>query len=113
MPAPAQQLMRKDMVDHLAVINQLLTQIASGEFVRASELAEARLGVSSMGRHRRSGMGPGRFMPPEMHQLGIEMHRAASDFAATAKKEDAASAYTSLQRVTSFCVACHSSFRIR
>jgi hypothetical protein len=48
-----------------------------------------------------------------MHQFGIEMHRAASAFATTARKEDATSAYDSLQRVTRFCVAYHSSFRIR
>lgn len=113
MPAPAQQLLRKDMLDHLVALNGILAHLAASEFQQASELAETRLGKSSMGRHRGTGMGPGRFMPVEMHRLGIGMHQAASDFAATVKKHDAPEAYSSLQRVMNFCVACHASYRIR
>lgn len=113
MPAEAQQLLRKDMIDHLTVLNQIFAHLAANELQQASELAESRLGNSSMGRHRGTGMGPGRFMPPEMHRLGIGMHQAASDFAATATHEKPADAYGALQGVTSFCVACHASFRTR
>ena len=113
MPAAAERLLRQDMVDHLVVLNQLLAHVAAAEFEQASELAESRLGKSSMGRHRGTGMGPGRFMPPEMNQLGMAMHRSASEFATVAASGDAAAATASLQRVTSYCVACHMSFRIR
>lgn len=113
MPAQAQQILRKDMTDHLAALNQVLGHLAASEFQQASELAESRLGRSSMGRHRGSGMGPGRFMPPEMHGLAMGMHQAASEFAVVARKQDLPAAYSGIQRVTSFCVACHASFRIR
>jgi len=113
MPAAAQQLLRNDMLDHLVVLNQLLAYLAASEFQQASELAEARLGKSSMGKHRGTGMGPGRFMPPEMHQLGIAMHQSASEFAAALKNQESAEAYSGLQRVTGYCVACHMSFRVR
>ena len=113
MPAGAQQLLRKDMVDHLVVLNQLFVHLAAGEYEPAAELAETRLGKSSMGRHRGTGMGPGRFMPPAMHQLGIAMHEAASEFATVTLREDRDAAFASLQRVTGFCVACHVGFRIR
>jgi uncharacterized membrane protein YedE/YeeE len=113
MPLPAQRLLRKDMIDHLVVLNQLYIHVAAAEFEQASELAETRLGNSSMGRHRGTGMGPGRFMPPEMHKIGISMHRSASEFAAIAQKQDIEETYAALQRVYSFCVACHVGFRIR
>ncbi len=113
MPSEAQQLLRQDMVDHLVVFNQLLAHLAAAEFEEASQLAEARLGKSSMGKHRGTGLGPGRFMPPEMHQLGRSMHESASEFATTVKEGDAPAAYAALQRVSSFCVACHVSFRVR
>lgn len=113
MPAEAERLLRKDMLDHLAVLNQLLGQVAASEFQQASALAESRLGNSSMGRHRGTGMGPGRFMPPAMHQLGIAMHQAATDFSATALKGDPKQTVAALQRITSMCVACHAAFRIR
>jgi len=113
MPAPAQKLLRQDMIDHLVVLNQVFSHLAAGEYQQAGELAEARLGNSSMGRHRGTGMGPGRFMPPEMHQLGIAMHQSASELAKTLNEQDDAKAHAGLQRVTSFCVACHMGFRIR
>lgn len=113
MPAQAQQLLRKDMTDHMAALNEILGYLAASQLQQASEVAESRLGTSSMGRHRGTGMAPGRFMPPEMHRLAIGMHQAASDFAAVAAKQDLPAAYSAIQRVTSFCVACHVSYRIR
>lgn len=113
MPAPAQQLLRQDMVDHLVVLNQLFGHLAAGEYAQAAELAETRLGRSAMGKHRGSGVAPGRFMPNEMHQLGMSMHDAASEFAANAANKDPAAAFAALQRLTGYCVACHASYRIR
>lgn len=113
MPAAAQQLLRQDMLDHLSALNQILGLLGASEYQKASELAERRLGKSSMGRHRGTGMGPGRFMPAEMHRIGIGMHQAASEFAVTVANQDPSAAYTALQRVTSSCVACHASFRTR
>jgi hypothetical protein len=113
MPEGAQRLLRQDMLDHLILVNQLLALLGAGELEQAAALAESRLGVPSMGRHRGTGMGPGRFMPPEMHRLGISMHHAASEFAEVARAGDPAAATAALQRVTTFCVACHAAYRIR
>lgn len=113
MPAPAQQLLRQDMRDHLAVLNQILGLLAASRYAEAAALAERRLGTGSMGRHRGTGMGPGRFMPPAMHRIAMAMHQAASEFATIAAEGDPARATAALQRVTSACVACHAGFRIR
>jgi len=113
MPAAAQRLLREDMLDHMMVLNQIFAHLAADEFREASDLAESRMGNSSKGRHRAAGMGPGRFMPPEMRSLGMGMHQAASDFAAIVVDEKPADAYAALQRLTGFCVACHASFRTR
>ena len=71
------------------------------------------MGKSSMGKHRESGMGPGRFMPLEMRNIGWNMHEAASRFAAVAAEGDTGAAYTALQQVTGACVACHNAYRTR
>lgn len=42
-------------------------------FAATAEVAENRMGNISMGKTRASGMGPGRFMPLEMHNLGWNM----------------------------------------
>lgn len=113
MPAEAQALMRQDMLDHLAALNAILTALGAGDLNAAADTAERQLGRASMGRHRASGMGPGRFMPLEMRDLGWSMHEAADAFAAEARKGDARSAYGALQKVTGACVSCHAVYRTR
>lgn len=113
MPPQAQQLMRKDMQNHLAALSEVLGYLVNKDFALAAEVAEKRMGKSSMGKHRETGMGPGRFMPLEMRQIGWGMHEAASDFAESAKSGDQNKIYASLQKVMSSCTACHLSYRTR
>lgn len=113
MPAQAQALMRQDMLDHLAVMTELIGYLAENKWAEAGNLIETRMGKSTMGKHRATGMGPGRFMPAEMHSIGIGMHEAASEFAELAKKGDSKGAYLALQKVSGACVACHYSYRTR
>jgi len=113
MPAETQTLLRLEMMDHMAAVNELLGYLGSGDLDRAAETAEERMGLSSMGKHRATGMGPGRFMPPEMRQIGLGMHTAASEFAKTAAQGDLQASVAALQQVTAACVACHNAYRIR
>ena len=113
MPDQAREFMRKDMLDHLSALNEIIGYLASNNLDAASDVAETRLGRSSMGKHRGTGMGPGRFMPLEMRNLGWGMHDAASEFSQIAKQGDLKNAYSALQKVTGSCVACHYSYRTR
>ena len=113
MPEQARLLMQQDMLDHLAALNEVLGYLASGELASAADVAESRMGKSSMGKHRATGMGPGRFMPLAMRNIGWGMHEAASEFSHIAKTGDVTAAYAALQKVTSSCVACHYSYRVR
>ena len=113
MPDQARELMRKDMLDHLSAFNEIIGYLAENNLDAAADVAETRMGRSSMGKHRGTGMGPGRFMPLEMRNLGWGMHDAATEFSKIAKQGDLKSAYSALQKVTSSCVACHYSYRTR
>jgi len=113
MPDQARELMRKDMLDHLSALNEIIGYLAENNLDAAADIAETRMGKSSMGKHRGTGMGPGRYMPPEMRKLGWGMHDAASRFSQTAKQGDLKGAYSDLQKVTGSCVACHYSYRTR
>ena len=114
MPEAVRQVLRQDMVLNLTTIDQILGHLAEGELDMAAELAESKLGRGSMGKHRGTGMGPGRYMPSDMHDIGFSMHQAASNFAEIAKKKgDLKLIYGALQEVTSHCVGCHMAFRIR
>ena len=113
MPEQARQLMRQDMIDHLATLNEILGYLANNNLDAAADIAENRMGKSAMGKHRATGVGPGRVMPLEMRNLGWGLHDAASEFSKIAKQGDLKSAYSALQKVTSSCVTCHYSYRTR
>jgi len=111
MPEMMQQHMMSNMRDHLVAINEILTNMANDKLDQAAEIAESRLGMSSLKSHGAKHMA--KFMPKGMQQTGTSMHRAASRFALKAQEGEALPAYIALSEITSACVACHSSYRIR
>ena len=115
LPAPAQEVLRQEMRDNLVALNEILSLVASGKTREAGEVAESRLGVSAMGKHRAQPFEarPGPHMPPAMHALGMDGHRAASEFAKVAAGGDREAVQAALPKLTGACVACHASWRIR
>ena len=111
LPEMMQQHMMSNMRDHLVAINEILITMAKGDFEAAAEVAEYRLGMSSLESHGASHMA--KFMPEGMRRAGTAMHKAASRFALKAQEEEVLPAYNALSEVTSACVACHSAYRIR
>lgn len=111
LPPMMQQHMMSNMRDHLVTIHEILSSIANDQLDQAADIAEARLGMSSLESHGAHHMAP--FMPEGMRQAGTSMHRAASRFALKAQEGEALPAYNALSEVTSACVACHSNYRIR
>jgi hypothetical protein len=111
MPAPMQEHMLANMRDHLAALDEILAHLGAGEFDRAAEVAEWRIGMSSLDSHGASHMAS--VMPAPMREIGTTMHRAASRFARVAEEGDELSAYRALREVTASCVACHAAYRIR
>ncbi len=111
MPPMMQEHMLGNMRDHLGAVNDILDALAAGDAARAAEVAEHRLGMSSLGSHGAAHMAP--FMPQGMREAGTAMHRAASRFAREVVEGDLAQGYRLLQEVTATCVHCHSGYRIR
>ncbi len=111
LPEMMQQHMMSNMRDHLVAINEILINMANGQLEQAAEVAESRLGMSSLESHGASHMA--KFMPEGMRQAGTNMHRAASRFALKVQEGEVLPAYNALSEVTSACVACHSAYCIR
>ena len=111
LPEMMQKHMMTNMRDHLKTINEILHHLSNNEMDKAASIAEHRIGMSSLDKHGASHMG--KFMPKGMRQAGTSMHKAASRFALKAEEGDLIPAYKSLAAVTSTCVACHSSYRIK
>ena len=110
LPEMMQKHMLSNMRDHLVAIDQILSSMAAGNLDEAAQIAETRLGMSSLESHGAAHMA--KRMPEGMRKAGTEMHRAASQFALRAQEGEAGPAYEALTRVTGACVACHSVYRI-
>ena len=118
LPEPMQEHMLGNMRDHLATLNAIIGDVADGKFDAAAKLAEARLGMSSLGLHGAAHMAP--FMPQPMQDLGTAMHHAASrlaivlqDTSVSPSLETMRDVSRSLHEVMTTCTACHSGYRIR
>ncbi len=111
LPEMMQQHMLGNMRDHLRTLNGILAALAKDDTAQAAQLAEQRLGMSSLAAHGAEHMAP--FMPPAMRDAGTAMHHAASQFAQVVEEGDSAATYAALNKVTTACVACHEGFRIR
>ncbi len=115
LPPAAQEALREEMRGNLLALNEILTLMAAGKVKEAGALAESSLGVSAQGKHRDKPLDarPGPHMPPAMHGIGIDGHRAASEFAKVAATGDRDKAIAELPKLTGGCVACHYSWRTR
>lgn len=115
LPPPAQESLREEMLDNLIKLNEILGLMAAGKVKEAGVLAESSLGVASMGRHRSKPMDarPGPHMPPAMHGIGMDGHKAVSEFAKVASSGDRDKAMALLPNLTNACVGCHAAYRTR
>jgi len=99
-----------NMRDHLLALHEIQAALGDGQLDKAADIAETRIGMSSLVAHNAAHMAP--YMPEAMQAIGTEMHHAASRFALTAKEGDLPRALQGLAKVTQQCVACHAAYRI-
>lgn len=113
LPTMMRQHMLGNMRDHLQALAEIQQELSRGNYEKAGEIAEQRIGMSSMASHGASHMAP--FMPKQMQEIGTQMHREASRFAVIAQESavdgDARRAIAGLAAVTQQCVACHAAYR--
>lgn len=114
LPPMMREHMLANMRDHLLALQEITAYLASGAYDQAAEVAENRLGMSSLDAHGASHMA--KFMPEGMAAMGTGMHRAASRFAISANDAEIegglAKAFGALSEVMQQCVACHAAFRV-
>jgi hypothetical protein len=113
LPPMMREHMLGNMRDHLLAINEIQQALSSGAFDQAADIAEKRLGMSSLTMHDAAHMAA--YMPDEMQAIGTRMHQAASRFAVIAQDSaidgNMKKVIGALSQVTAQCVACHAAFR--
>ena len=114
-PAPLKDHTLANMRDHLLTLSEIQDYLAKHEFDRAADVAEKRLGMSSLGLHGAHEVAP--YMPKGMQDAGTAMHRSASRFALVAQEasndRDLSRPLAALNKVTQSCVACHAAYRLK
>ncbi len=114
MPGMMQAHMKANMRDHLLALSEIEEALGASQYANAADIAERRLGMSSLDAHGASHMA--QVMPKDMQAIGTEMHRAASRFAVSVRNAevngDLRPAMTDLSKVSRQCVACHAAYRI-
>jgi len=114
LPDMMREHMLRNMRDHLLALEEITRYLANQQYDEAAEVAENRLGMSSMDLHGASHLG--KFMPKEMGAIGTNMHRAASRFALAAQDAEIEGglnkAFSALSEVMQQCVACHAVYKV-
>ena len=104
-----------NMRDHLLALQEIQEALAKQEYDRAGDIAEHRLGMSSLAPHGAHDVA--QYMPKGMQEAGTAMHRNASRFAIAAKDAgatgDVRPALAALASTTAQCVACHAGYRVQ
>ena len=113
MPEKARRILQEDMLDHLAVLNEINRYLAENDLLAAADVAETGMGRSLLSKYQDEEMRPGRYMPKEMREIGWELHAAAAQFVTAAKHGNLQKTLLAYHRITSACVACHYSYRTR
>lgn len=107
--------MLANMRDHLQTLQEIQEQLGKGHADVAGKIAEAKLGLSSLGMHNAAEVS--KFMPQGMQQAGSAMHRAASRFAIVAQDADVTGdmkpVFAALAEITAQCVGCHAGYRLK
>jgi hypothetical protein len=114
-PAPLRDHTLANMRDHLSVLAEIQGYLATHHYDIAAEIAEQRLGMSSLNLHGAHEVA--KYMPKGMQDAGAAMHHAASRFALTAQESDIdgdmGKSVAALATLTQTCVACHAMYRLR
>ena len=118
LPEMMQEHMLANMRDHLRALDEILVELGDGNVDKAAEIAEKRLGMSSMSLHGAGHMA--KFMPEGMQAIGTGLHHAASQFVIVALdaeldpgKDAQHKVYKALHGITEACNACHNAYRLR
>lgn len=118
LPPNIEQKMLENMRDHITALDEIIGAVEAGNYEKAEDIAEYRLGWSSL--VRRGDQEVANHWATPMQKMADQMYRASSNFvivAQNASVEDNKESYQKLMRalrdMTSACRGCHEAFRVR
>jgi cytochrome c556 len=117
-PTDIRTTMLSNMRDHIGALDDILAAVDESRFDDAMEIAESRLGWSSLVRQGDGEVAKHWAKP--MQKMADQMYRSATDFSIAAQnasmKEGPGAAKQvigALRKVTAACRACHEAFQVK
>jgi hypothetical protein len=118
LPDEIRNTMLANMRDHIAALDDIIGAVQEGRYDDVEDIAEYRLGWSSLVRKGDSEIA--KHWAEPMQKMADQMYRSASNFvivAQNASVEGDVKSYQkmlgALKEVTSACRACHQAYRVR
>ena len=118
LPKNIESKMLINMRDHIAALDDVIAAVQAEEYDKAGQIAESRLGWSSL--VRRGDQEVTKHWAAPMQKMADEMYRSASNFVIVAQnasvietKESYKEVVGAIQKITSACRGCHGVFRVR
>jgi len=113
LPSHVSKQLKSTMRNNLESLASITHLLAESKYVEAADMAEKRLGMSTMEIHYQKFVG--KYLPKGMRKISKQMHNAASDFAVSVreaeKDRDLNQAFSALSQVMNQCVACHDLYK--
>lgn len=113
LPSHVSKQLMSNMRAHLKALEKITHLLSESNYAEAADTAEKNLGMSSVEIHYKRFVG--KYMPKGMRNISKEMHKAASDFALSAREAEKDGglnrAFAALSQVMKQCVACHDLYR--
>ncbi|MBU1690596.1 MAG: hypothetical protein KJ958_11395 [Gammaproteobacteria bacterium] len=106
-------LLRADMRHMMSAYATIFSQLADGKHEEAAKTIEENLGMTAMKTHPGM-MKASQELPENVRMLGMNMHKSASELAASLKNNPKPAAiFTGMQQISAGCSACHMAYRVR
>lgn len=117
-PKDIQMKMLANMRDHIVALDEIIKAVQKGNYENANDIAEFRLGWSSLMRLGDQKVADHWVKP--MQKMADQMYRSASNFVIVSQnasveesKESYQNILQALGEVTSACRSCHEAYRVR
>ncbi|MBS4097211.1 MAG: hypothetical protein KGZ83_10305 [Sulfuricella sp.] len=106
-------LLRADMRHMMAAYATIFGQLADGKNEEAAKSIEENLGMTAMKTHPGM-MKASQELPDNVRMMGMNMHKSASELAASLKNNPKpAAVFAGMQQISAGCTACHMAYRVR
>jgi len=96
----------ENMRSHVEAVQTIIGLIAENDFIKASEFAHTKLGLTEEMKRMCS-----MFKNEDFRTLGFQFHKSADNLAETLKTKDMKKSLQALNNTMGYCVQCHATFR--